>query len=127
MTCEIPQIPNGYIDEDKSTYVYKSSVTIQCNTGYKRVGPEYLICEENGWNLSATQCRLSKIDQCLICLLSQMGNSKGSLFSDSHDAKPPEPDSNNIIAATIIIIIIKNFNCVVPFMDLKSSSVYNVN
>lgn len=63
--CDEPQIEHGFILEGKSaSYGYNSSVRFQCNSGYKLEGPDYLTCEENGWNPPPPLCILSKTNQC---------------------------------------------------------------
>ncbi|XP_060793447.1 complement factor H-like isoform X2 [Neoarius graeffei] len=68
--CSEPQIENGFIFEGGSTsYGYKSSVRVQCNTGYKMEGSDYLTCEENEWNPPLPKCN----NQILIPILIVLG------------------------------------------------------
>ncbi|XP_053542459.1 C4b-binding protein alpha chain isoform X3 [Ictalurus punctatus] len=59
--CDIPQIEHGYINSTAEYFVYKSSVRVHCNQGYKTEGSDYLTCEENGWNPPPPRCHLNVI------------------------------------------------------------------
>ncbi|KAK3518957.1 hypothetical protein QTP70_016216, partial [Hemibagrus guttatus] len=56
VTCDEPNIVNGFIGDNSKFYVYKSSVRVQCNSGYQMKGSDYLTCEENGWNPPPPEC-----------------------------------------------------------------------
>ncbi|XP_053500268.1 C4b-binding protein alpha chain-like [Ictalurus furcatus] len=67
--CDRPQIEHGYIDSTEKYFVYKSSVRVHCNQGYKMEGSDYLTCGENGWNPPPPQCHLRPVPWIRIILI----------------------------------------------------------
>ncbi|KAF4078623.1 hypothetical protein AMELA_G00201140 [Ameiurus melas] len=59
-TCDRPQIKNGYVDCSSHLFVYKSSVLVYCNIGYKREGSDFLSCGDNRWNPPPPKCHLDR-------------------------------------------------------------------
>ncbi|KAF4078621.1 hypothetical protein AMELA_G00201120 [Ameiurus melas] len=62
--CDRPQIEHGDVNSTEKYFVYKSSVRVHCNQGYKMEGSDYLTCGKNGWNPPPPHCHLSKFNQC---------------------------------------------------------------
>ncbi|XP_069911322.1 complement decay-accelerating factor isoform X7 [Oryctolagus cuniculus] len=58
---EPPKIENGMIKEESSIYVYRQTVTYECNRGFTLVGQHSIYCdaenEEGVWSGPAPECR----------------------------------------------------------------------
>lgn len=55
--CLKPKIPNGKLSVEKEQYISPETVTIQCDPGYRTVGPQRITCSENkSWSPAVPSC-----------------------------------------------------------------------
>lgn len=55
--CPKPEIAHGKLSVDKTEYVQAENVNIQCDSGYKLVGPQSITCSESTtWDPEVPKC-----------------------------------------------------------------------
>ncbi|KAL7859362.1 hypothetical protein SRHO_G00145090 [Serrasalmus rhombeus] len=54
--CDAPSVPNGKIIYGTPPYRYKSTITFDCDSGFKLEGSGSLVCETKGWNSPPPKC-----------------------------------------------------------------------
>ena len=55
--CMKPEIAHGKLSVDKTEYVQAENISIQCDSGYKLVGPQSITCSESRtWDLKVPKC-----------------------------------------------------------------------
>ncbi|KAF5883744.1 complement component receptor 1-like protein, partial [Clarias magur] len=56
INCNSPSIPNAYFNGNAQLYKHGDKIQIGCHQGHRKEGPDYLTCEEHGWNPSLPLC-----------------------------------------------------------------------
>ncbi|KAM7054896.1 C4b-binding protein alpha chain isoform 2-T2 [Molossus nigricans] len=63
--CPKPEVEHGKLSGDQNQFVESENVTIQCDSGYSVVGPESIICLENGtWDPEVPKCEWELPEGC---------------------------------------------------------------
>ncbi|XP_045392042.1 C4b-binding protein alpha chain [Lemur catta] len=63
--CVKPEIANGKPSVEKDQYVELEDITIQCDSGYRIVGPESITCSENRtWYPDVPKCEWEIVEGC---------------------------------------------------------------